>query len=390
MTMTMPIRFLHVLIIVFLALQAQAYTSSSAQNTSNSSNITQKTSTDCRGARFYTFSWPMQKDCQFVPRGGTTTGTGVELETTVHPGWLTLQNPKLSKFERDRQAILAMAGPYQTSFDFLETVGYSAQFKPDKPYQSWGTEYIYVVEDKNDFISLQHIMVMFFKEGDKVHGPMVMKHWRQDWQYQKTKLFTYRGHHQWQPQELAKKVVKGTWAQAVYQVDDAPRYESYGTWEHNASFSSWRSQLTWRPLPRREHSVRNDYHVLEGFNRHTILPNGWVQEEENLKLKLDAPGRPAAHTPYVSKELGVNRYQRIKNFDFSAGHEYWQKTGQFWKIVREEWQTLSQQKSFKLKDKVNGRELYEPFFEYAEISQEKSPQDIQRFVRKTLADYVSP
>ena len=348
-----------------------------------------KEAEDCPGSRFYTFSWPTLKECGFVPRGGTSTGTAVTLDPQPHPGWLALQDPKLTTFQRDRQAILAMAGPYRTTFDFLETVGYVPGFKPDKPYQSWGTEYVYVVEDKKDFISLQHVMVMFFQQGDEVQGPMVMKHWRQDWQYEKRDLLTYAGNNRWQRQTLPRSEIKGAWAQAVYQVDDSPRYESYGRWEHKPNFSTWQSHLTWRPLPRREHSVRNDYQVLEGYNRHTILPDGWIQEEENYKLKLTVQGKPTDDMPYLAKELGINRYQRIKDFDFSAGDAYWQKTGEFWQIVREEWRAIiREKKTFQLRDEVDGQALFMPFFEYAENIDGKSAKEIRKFVQQTLAGYV--
>lgn len=344
---------------------------------------------DCPGARFYTFSWPTIKECGFVPRGGTSTGTDVSLDPMPHEGWLKLQDPKLSAFERDRQAILAMAGPYKTTFDFLETVGYVPGFKPDKPYQSWGTEYVYVVEDKKDFISLQHIMVMFFQQGDEVVGPMVMKHWRQDWQYQKRDLLVYAGNNTWKRETLPRQEVAGTWAQAVYQVDDSPRYESYGRWEHKPNFSTWQSQLTWRPLPRREHTVRNDYQVLEGYNRHTILPDGWVQEEENYKLKLTEKGVPTADKPYLAKELGVNRYQKINGFDFSAGDAYWQKTSEFWRVVREEWASISRKnKSFQLLDEIEGEQLFMPLFEYAEQLADQSPEQMREFVQKTIGRYL--
>jgi hypothetical protein len=230
---------------------------------------------------------------------------------------------------------------------------------------------------------------MFFQQGDEVQGPMVMKHWRQDWQYEKRDLLTYAGNNRWQRQILSRSEVKGTWAQAVYQVDDSPRYESYGRWEHKPNFSTWQSQLTWRPLPRREHSVRNDYQILEGYNRHTILPDGWVQEEENYKLKLSEQGKPAGDMPYLAKELGVNRYQRIKDFDFSAGDAYWQKTGDFWRIVREEWQAIvRERKAFHLREEVDGQALFMPFFEYAETVDDKNEKEIREFVRQTLAAFL--
>ena len=34
---------------------------------------------------------------------------------------------------------------------------------PSRPYQSWGTEFVFLATVTEDFISLQHIMVMYFK-----------------------------------------------------------------------------------------------------------------------------------------------------------------------------------------------------------------------------------
>ncbi|MEM9101180.1 MAG: DUF6607 family protein [Pseudomonadota bacterium] len=323
---------------------------------------------DCENTRQFTFSWSMLDQCDMKPRGGTTKGVKTTLDPKPHPGWLSLQEEGLSTFEKDRRAILAMAGAYRVSFDFLETVGYTPNFKPTRPYQSWGTEYVYVVEDKKKFISLQHVMVMYFKQDDGSESPpMVMKHWRQDWHYEKRNQFVYAGNNYWNKNRLSRKEAKGTWSQSVFQVDDSPRYESQGKWQHQANFSTWKSGKTWRPLPRREGSVRSDYQVLEGTNRHTILPSGWVQEEENLKLVLTEAGKIDPQTPYLSKELGVARYEKIINFDFSPGDEYWKKSSPFWADVRYVWQELiDNNKRIKISKKVDSQFMFMPFFTEAQ------------------------
>jgi hypothetical protein len=117
----------------------------------------------------------------------------------------------------------------------------------------------------------------------------------------------------------------------VYQVDESPRYGALGRWEHNASFSSWISGETLRPLPRREWSVRKDYQLLAGTNRHTILPRGWLQEENNLK---QASG---AAQPFVGREYGVARYERLKDADFTAADQYYRDTREFWDEVLRAW-----------------------------------------------------
>lgn len=345
----------------------------------------------CDQRQRYTFSWPLLSACDLEPRGGTTQGTPVKLDSEAHPGWLALQDSDLSNFERDRQAILAMAGPYRATFDFLEIAGYTPDFVPDPPYQSWGTEYIYVVEDDEDFISLQHLMVMFFQREDEIVGPMVMKHWRQDWHYQPKTLLVYAGHNRWHSQKLPRRERRGQWVQSVFQVDDSPRYAAAGRWQHKPNLSTWLSERTWRPLPRREHTVRDDYQVLEGHNRHTILPSGWLHEEENYKLQLDEQGKPLGDRPYLSKELGVNRYDRIVDFDFSAGDKYWAETGEFWAIVRNQWQALFDKHSqFGLREAVDDTPLFVHFFGFAEQLQagNRDIADAPVFVQETLQAYT--
>lgn len=286
----------------------------------------------------YTFSWPYAKGSEVQPRGGTTRGTAVELASEASKAWQALRASGISDYERDRRAILAMAGPYRASFDFIETVRYTFDQDPPRPYQSWGTEYVYVAEDRGDFISLQHLLVMFTADEDgAISGPFVMKHWRQDWQFEDTMLIEYQGLNEWRQRKVAQDAVRGMWSQAVFQVDDFVRYEALGRWRHEGNYSAWTSEETWRPLPRREYSVRDDYDVLVGINRHTILPNGWTHEQDNRKLALDAPGQARRDTAWIARELGVNRYERIENFDFSAGHAYWQATSAFWGDVRSAW-----------------------------------------------------
>src|SRR5690606_29914549 len=105
----------------------------------------------------YTFAWPLG-DAQPAPRGGSSRGAPVTLEREPSAAWRALQQPELADFERDRRAILAMAGSYRVTFDFLEVARFdSATALPEKalaPYQSWGTEKIYVAADSGRFISL--------------------------------------------------------------------------------------------------------------------------------------------------------------------------------------------------------------------------------------------
>lgn len=230
-------------------------------------------------------------------------------------------------FKKDRKAILAMAGTYRVQFQFMETVALEKGYEVKPPKRTGATELVLVVEDAPRRIELQHILVMGAVEGG---DPAVVKHWRQRWEYEDTDLVEFRGHQTWTHRRLAPAEAKGAWTQAVYEVDDAPRYEGVGRWVHAGDSSTWESNATWRPLPRREYTTRDDYQVLLGRNRHTVTPAGWVHEQDNVKVRLAPLPQP------IVREAGLNTYTRIEK-DLSAGSAYWRATEDYWRDVRAAW-----------------------------------------------------
>jgi len=346
--------------------------------------------TDGSDNSWFTFAWPLGEGA-LKPRGASTRGAPVVLDSAPGEAWRRMREPGLSTLERDRRAILAMAGPYRVSFDFLEVVRFDPALKPDAPYQSWGTEYLFVSEDRGDLIALQHVLVMQVQmEDGSTSKPMVVRHWRQEWRYQADALLAYEGANTWARRLVSAQQREGAWAQSVYQVDDSPRYAARGRWQHNDSNSTWVSDETWRPLPRREWSVRKDYQVLVGTNRHTITPDGWVQEENNLKLALDHSGRARAEMPYLAREYGFARYQRIRDYDFSAGENYFSRTEPFWAEVRAAWRAIAlREVRFTLATPVDQGRLFEPFFDYAQnLADGKrfDRDDARAFIDRTLRD----
>jgi len=329
----------------------------------------------------FIFAWPLD-EAALKPRGASTQGAPVTLDTAPADAWKRITEPGLSAQERDRRAILAMAGPYRVSFDFLEVVRYDPALKPDAPYQSWGTEYVFVAEDRPGFIALQHILVMRMRmEGGKVSEPMVVRHWRQEWRYEAPSMLVYEGANTWARRPVNER--SGMWTQSVLQVDDSPRYASFGRWQHEGGLSTWISAETWRPLPRREFSVRKDYDVLVGTNRHTITPTGWVQEENNLKLS-------SSSKKFLAREYGVARYERIKDYDFSPGESYYKRTEPFWAEVRAAWRELEEGRGrFSVRAPVDQAQLFVPFFEYAQTLADGAAfnrEEARAFVRRTLQD----
>src|SRR5688572_18123594 len=309
----------------------------------------------------YTFSWPIEGSA-LKPRGGTTKGVPVTLDTVESVEWKSLQEKDLPPLERDRRAILAMSGTYRVTFNFLEVAPFGADPKPRAPYQSWGTEKVYVDRNEPRFVSLVHILEMRIVQADgKISDPMVIKHWRQDWVYEPKQIVEYKGLDRWESRALPMADTTGVWSQTVYQVDESPRYASLGRWQHTGSFSTWMSADTWRPLPRREWSVRDDYQVLQGTNRHTVTATGWLQEENNLKTVLTLDRAIAGSLPYIAREYGVARYERIRDADFGAADRYYERTKTFWDEVRDRWSgILAKQGVVTLKGPVDKLGLFKP------------------------------
>ncbi|WP_257387544.1 DUF6607 family protein [Tahibacter caeni] len=265
--------------------------------------------------------------------------------------------PELA-FDCDRRSILGMTGEYRVTFAFDETLALKPGYTPRPAQRSGGDEVVFVAEDRGDFIALQHILV-----AGAGKERMVIKHWRQDWQYQPTEVLAFRGRNHFELAAVPAEQARGAWSQSVYEVDDAPRYASVGRWNHANGVDAWTSDFTWRPLPRREYTKRNDYQVLGAINRHTLTPGGWMHEQDNEKLVLGADGRTTA----LVREVGINSYERTTAIDFSAGRDYWRKTEAFWREVRQAWADAAQQrKAYDLRHMLGERPRFEALFALAD------------------------
>jgi len=280
-------------------------------------------------------------------------------------------------FDCDRKSILAMAGEFRVRFAFDETVALAPGYAPHAAQRSGGTELVEVLADDGEHISLQHILVL-----GKDHT--VVKHWRQDWQYQPKQILRFRGLGRFETQTVAAADAQGAWSQTVYEVDDAPRYAGIGRWTHAHGEDAWESDRTLRPLPRREYTKRSDYQALDVVNRRTLTPAGWVHEQDNTKLVFDADGKVHA----IAREQGLNSYTRIADYDFGAGRDYWKKTSAYWSAVRSAWLRFENtHTSFTTSPEPNGEPRIDEFFKLAERAEKGEAVDASA-IDAIFANYV--
>ncbi|NBC89162.1 MAG: hypothetical protein GVX90_06705 [Alphaproteobacteria bacterium] len=237
-------------------------------------------------------------------------------------------------FQADREAILSMAGDHAVVFDMQESTPWMEGYEPIDRKVSSGYESVRVVEDTGEKIVLQHLLVV-----DTEKGPYVVKHWRQDWEYEPETILDFKGGDTWELEPVPAEEREGAWSQTVYQVDDSPRYAGYGRWETTNGVKSWTSNATARPLARRD-AVRDPvYDRYVGVNRHQLTPDGWIHWQDNTKLK-PAKDEEGKLVPVV-QEYVLNTYERYDGYEVAAAEEYWSKTKDYWEAIRGAWERIA-------------------------------------------------
>uniref|UniRef100_UPI00404A0B2C DUF6607 family protein n=1 Tax=Gelidibacter sp. TaxID=2018083 RepID=UPI00404A0B2C len=260
---------------------------------------------------------------------------------------LNAQNKK----SQDQKAIKDMCGCYEVTFHFAETFEYSndSTYMPSKTKIEKGLEWVQLVEDTDNKIAMQHLLIV-----GKPDSPYIVKHWRQDWEFENTNLYEYNHDNQWTFVSLPKNAVKGQWTQKVFQVDDSPRYEGTASWVNVDGKSYWEN-TTSAPLPRREYTTRSDYNVTIRTNRQEITKDGWIHDQDNDKV-IRENGKDDV---LLAKEKGYNTYVMVDNNRCKAAQDYWKENENKWALVRNKWnEVFARNKNLSLEEKVDNKDLF--------------------------------
>lgn len=278
---------------------------------------------------------------------------------------------------QDARAIRSLAGTFAVQFAFDEHDPIAPGYALHDPYRAKALEVVKVIEDDGRVIVLQHLLIGKDEDGK----PSVMKHWREDWVHEDPTLVVYSGHERWRRAAPSPQERQCAWSQAVYEVDDRPRYEALGVFTHDGERSVWTSTETWRPLPRREYTKRDDYDVLIGINTITIDSTGWTHGQDNLKW-VSSTSRS------LVREKGDTRYERKDDPATAIADSDWQRTADFWKDVRELFAAKLAADEVTVNQVVEGQRLYEALFPLADELAQAPESERKSRIEATIAPYV--
>ncbi|RED45571.1 hypothetical protein DFQ10_102447 [Winogradskyella eximia] len=281
----------------------------------------------------------------------------------------TLSSNAQKKKTLDQEAIKAMCGCFEVTFNFTETFNYSSDslYRPSETKVDKGLEYAFAIVDEDDKISIQHLL-----QVGRPDSPMIIKHWRQDWLFQNQEFYMYNGDNNWTFEKKSKDDVKGQWTQKVFQVDDSPRYEGSGTWVHVDGKNYWENTTT-APLPRREYTKRSDYNITLRGNRHEITNYGWVHDQDNEKVLREI----GKEDVIIAKEKGYNTYKKVDDSRCQASKDWWKAQQDKWALVRTKWDAVyGRNKDLTLAEKVDNKVL----FKYLLDDEITAKKDINRII----------
>ena len=285
----------------------------------------------------------------------------------------SLFGQEMTKKEADIQAIKDMCGCYEVSFKYTETFAPDTAYTKKEDYSATALEWAGLVEESDNKLSIQHILL--------VRDTMVIKHWRQDWLYENTALFSYYKDNSWDFENISQDNVKGQWTQKVYQVDDSPRYSGTASWIHADGKHFW-EDVADAPLPRREYSKRSDYNVMRRGNRHEITDYGWVHEQDNDKITRGDAGEDTL----LAQEKGYNVYTKVADEKCALASNWWEDNKLFWTEVKAAWdEVYATNGRLQLLKKVDDKPFYKHLAKLEEAGADRNEIStlIQKFIVST-------
>lgn len=251
--------------------------------------------------------------------------------------------------QNGKENIEKLCGCFSVNFKYAETFSPDNTYKFHEREEMNATELVLPIEKSDRKMVMQHLLV--------INDTMIIKHWREEWEYESPVLYEYAGNKTWNKKQLPASDVAGKWTQTVWEVNDEPRYQGISSWIANDGKVFWESTAD-APLPRREYTVRNDYNIMKRHNRIVLTKDGYMHEQDNDKIVRAA----GATDKLLAQEKGYNSYYKMDNSQCAAAEKWWKTNEAFWNVVRAEWQgKISTASTVAVKARVEDKRLDEYF-----------------------------
>ncbi|MCW3467016.1 DUF6607 family protein [Chitinophaga nivalis] len=258
----------------------------------------------------------------------------------------------MAQKKQDEEAIKKLCGCFAVTFNYAETFTHDTVHKKyAHPMDNFAvTEYAYpIATSKNKYV-IQHLLVIPDDKGT------VIKHWREDWEYEQTERWQYTNAKEWRKVRVPLADVKGEWTQSVWEVSDAPRYVGSSAWVQANKQTFWLN-TTDAPLPRREYTTRKDYNILNRTNRITVAADGYLHEQDNKKIIR----KSGTADSLLAEEKGYNKYVRLPDSDCAKARAFWTNAiAEYWQEVRQVWSDkMKVTDKVTLQNRIDGKYLFE-------------------------------
>ncbi len=225
-----------------------------------------------------------------------------------------------------------MAGDFKVRFDMQESTPWMQGYTPIPAKVSGGHESVRVIEDTGRKIVLQHLLVVEM-DGES----HVIKHWRQDWEYEPARYLAYADTNEWTWEPIDERQRHGRWSQTVYQVDDSPRYAELRRVRDPGRRAPLALQLDLAPCsPAAMRCATRSTTATTASTATRPRPTGWIHWQDNMKMgQFDGELKP------VVQEYVLNTYTRFSDYDTKAADAYWAATKGYWAAIRAKWDEVA-------------------------------------------------
>lgn len=240
-----------------------------------------------------------------------------------------------TQLKTGRSAVHSLTGCYIIDYSYTETKGLKPGYTRDERVYDVNRgqtvkEWIYVAEETDNRIRLQHILFSTDLAGNMIEGSM-LKHQVEEWEYGAAFRYDFVAPLTWAVEDLTAN--RNLWTRKVTNLDDGLRYQCAAAWSETSTYPEWTCN-NFAPIPGREtrDMGRKDYNTLDRTTTVVAYKNSWLERQNNTKTIFEN----GAKTP-LAAEVGKNWYVRLPDTDCKEAQAFANDRQPFWSLLSEIW-----------------------------------------------------